>query len=807
VFCPTYLTASPSDANWEKDKASLDSLQQKGVSDLIIQPSGSAIDAPAAAWQKVVDYLDQHNFRYAIGFGKGVPNPLVGTVIRPASYRIAGVEANQDVSWEVPDADSANFVFASDVDGSRIEHGGSIRIRDGAALVPGTKRLNGTAVAILYPHRSLAVGSGNSIPDLWVGFDNYRDKVIHLLSTVKFGPGLRFFLDPLGHQLGLSDEADYLIPDSPIFRMEWEAYLTRKYPSISRLNAAWSIQEGEAAKYKDAARLIPLWSSNKGVPYLMDQVTGRMSKVADNSRFWTDFHEYRNDAISYYMNTIADVLKREVANVPVVYTHTKHHRMFTNAAEVGGFDGLGVAAYGRGSALVTGGADAAYSQVQESGKALWCIVTEMLDANIGAKSQNGYGTKQALFYDLDWLRGIGAKGFFINGFQVTPATGAQHTQFLNTPEQLDWMKEYGTRLSTDSGLIHAQPKVLPFPERVAGLVHPGPIGNTGVWWVPSLLVGRPMSYGASYAGYTMDAPEGDTLVIWSLRGVRETHLAVKDPKRVQAYSVDGTPLKFKIDPKKKVCSIKIDEIPVVFRTGGQEMYPVEAIEDTLSEAGVLIKKGKADKQPVDTLDLGLTRAETNYRHGDMGMAMSMASNVLGQLIELMQPYSWIEVEGAEAHTFSEAASIPSASNSSVLQLNTTSRPPREGYTVQIKFTVPEDDKYTFWLSGTPPGQGASPFAWVIDTGDPVTSDLATLSGTSFLSDQLVWMNLGQQPLKRGRHTITLKVTDRAAALNAYYLVLDSLLITRYGFVPSGVIRPKIDANYLAKAAGPPPVKK
>src|SRR5205085_7178710 len=197
-----------------------------------------------------------------------------------------------------------------------------------------------------------------------------------------------------------------------------------------------------------------------------------------------------NDSLVYYMNAMSDVLKREVANVPIVYTYTPSHSMFINPKSGSGFDGIGIAAYGRGSRLVTGGADFAYSQSGDSAKTLWLLVTETLTSPGGEKERIGYSSEQSLLQDLDWLRTIGAKGFFVRGFQVLPESSYPSCQLVKAPDQLDWLNHYSERINREANVAVYQPRTLPFPENAAGIVTAGPIGNTGITWVPSPAPGR-----------------------------------------------------------------------------------------------------------------------------------------------------------------------------------------------------------------------------------------------------------------------------------------------------------------------------
>src|SRR5438132_13561077 len=54
IFAPRYLGASQTEENWKKDTEGLDLLKSKGVTDLILDPTVSAVDVPAAAWQRVL---------------------------------------------------------------------------------------------------------------------------------------------------------------------------------------------------------------------------------------------------------------------------------------------------------------------------------------------------------------------------------------------------------------------------------------------------------------------------------------------------------------------------------------------------------------------------------------------------------------------------------------------------------------------------------------------------------------------------------------------------------------------------------
>jgi len=792
AFCPRYLAEGQTESNWAADMKALDSLKAKGMQDILINPVVSAAEIPAAAWQKLIDYVDANGFRYGIAFGVGIRAPLTGTLVKPQSYRQPNIKEGAEIGWRVSDADSARVVIA-DTDGT-VHDSQEIRFTGGkAGFTPETSVLPGS-VALLFPRKTLKPHADGWLPDVWSEYDSYRDRLLRSLGAVKFGPGLRFFLDPLAHPIRVTLEADDLVPDSAGFRLEWEAYLSRKYRSVDELLASWAILDREVETYSHAATLIPFWSRGRGVPYMFDPRKNRLIEMdrnsADQSRFWQDLRLCRHESLAYYMNNAADLLKRNVADVPVIYTYTDQHRMFTNLLPAGGFDGLGIAAYGRGTALVTGGASAAYAQANESKRPSWLIVTEMLDGPIQSKLTAGYDSEQGMTRDLDWLRGIGAKGFFVNGFQLLPDASAANAQLLKVPEQIDWLKRYADRVQREN-VAHNRPMTLPYPACAAGLVSEGPIGGGSVWWVPSLSAGRSLEFGTSYAGYVIAMPEGDTTVLWSLAGPRETRLYVADPRTVQVMTADLKPLLTKANLKKRTVTVMIDKNPVVIRGAGENFLPLEAVDDSLQQLHLLMLEAEAAKIPVHEARNSFESALRSMNHNQPLMAFTAAVDGLNKAGAALQPYTWIEAESAQTHTFSEAIHDSAASGSGFLTLNTETNPPGAGYSTQFQFSVPREDFYMVWAAATPPGADSSPFYWTIDSDDPQTSAQAVPIGGTYLHDRLIWLRLGRARLKKGEHTLTLRVTDRAGPNGRFHLALDSIMVTRYTFTPSGTTKPPL----------------
>ena len=64
TLVPVTWTDLPTDDNWAKDKAALDLLAKNGVHDVLLSAGTLGLThASPAAVQRVLDYLDAHNFQ------------------------------------------------------------------------------------------------------------------------------------------------------------------------------------------------------------------------------------------------------------------------------------------------------------------------------------------------------------------------------------------------------------------------------------------------------------------------------------------------------------------------------------------------------------------------------------------------------------------------------------------------------------------------------------------------------------------------------------------------------------------------
>jgi len=820
---------------WQQDQAALETLEKHQVTDILVWPQRALTEIPAAAFQRLVDYLDAHGFRYGVEFGPGMSAPLEGTVVKPGSYRFADVKESLTATWQVSDADRAIFIL-TDVDRDNEvlkKFAAVVKVAAGTVTQPIDQSLaDSKVVAILYPHKSLKPNGVDNLPDVWRSFDTYRDSLLAYLRTVKFGPGLRFFLDPLTRRAGLGGEEDYLVPDSPTFLLEWEGFLARKYPNIEELKIAWGLNEGDFRTYESLARLIPLWANGRGVPYLFDPASGSPSRILDasQSRWWSDFLRYRDESLTYYLDAMAVVLKRQVADVPVVVTWTQTQAMFTDSSIDDGYDGLAIGSHTHGSRLISRAAGPAFSAAEQSARTTWFVAAEIEGDAVGPRTQpapaqangqtakpnsqtaqangqtvkpNGqtaqpatppYETRSALTTDLEWLRRAGVKGFYVSPLQASSGQpddpAASGPSWIAAPDSLAWLHDAETQFATAQTASFA-PIVLFYPQSAPGPAKIGPVpGAANVLWMPSFGRGDLLDWWPAYRGYTQSAPNGEEeTVLVSLRGKRLTHLWVKEPQRVHAYSPDGTEIPIRLLDKHQV-TLTLDETPIVLRAGGQRFVPEEAASDVLFQLVAMLPIAVSQRAPnAEAERFGLDRAKLAYNVHDYESCYAFARASLDNLTLSAQPYIWVEGEQALVQTFGEIASNPEASNGAFLRLATSSPPSRLGYGARYLFNVPADGRYNVWLAASVPGPSTSPIQWRVNSEPPQPPGDDSPKGL-YLNDRLGWIQLGTVELKKGEsQSLTVYVTDRAQSPPIYSFSIDCLLLTTHNFTPNATIRP------------------
>lgn len=577
AFEPKYLADGQTDANWTSDEAAVDALKNAGVKDIILKSGSKGLTAvPVEAFQRVIDMLDAKGLRYGIELADPPYEPLSGYVIAPTVNRVDDIDSSQEITRPFPDTKIALYALCDAKTGALKRFGQSIAV-NGDVSVQAMLRVNDKHVLLLYPQKVIAPGNSDwSLPDLWSDFDKHRDHLIAFLSQIKFGGGLRFFADPFTDRIGLRGDTESLIPTSTAFRLEYSAWLSRKYGAPRDINVAWGVHEHEIISFAEAAQLIPLWKDGRGVPLAYDDVSGAKYAVdTTKSNLWSDFREFRAQSIRSYMDAIADAAKRLSADVPVVYTANGLQPIFQSVG-LAGYDGLAVPASGEGDTL-TKSAGQVLSLADNSSRKMWMI------SRLG-----GYSSKESMFGAMNGLRDLGAKGFFADVRQQASSGGSNPTA---------WLAEYASSVAGDKNFANYIPQTAFYPAGATRAKVKQFSGGT--WWLPSLAKGEDLNLGSSLGGYTIvDANTGGTdICIWSLKGSQTLHFAASHTVTLVRNNGEKTDIK----PSKKGgrVEVTVGEEPVVVRgLVGAEVLPLETVNDALQEMEKAV--ARADQQKMDT---------------------------------------------------------------------------------------------------------------------------------------------------------------------------------------------------------------
>ncbi|MGB9620150.1 MAG: hypothetical protein ACPL7K_07045, partial [Armatimonadota bacterium] len=357
-------------------------------------------------------------------------------------------------------------------------------------------------------------------------------RLIGFLKKIKFGPGLRFFLEPFTSKMDFSAEMAGFVPDSTGFRLGLEAYLTKKHVHEGALNVAWGLID-VVDTIEQAARLIPLWNQGRGLSCAYDRASATFHSVDSTaSRLWRDISDYRDASAQEFMNAIADAIRKQVADVPVIFKCSQYHRIYANPYGIGGYDGLaavadGASAADRGIAGVVG---PVYSLAEESAKTTCLLALISPDAfprtqtNQVATASGSYPSENVFASGVDTLRELGCKGFYLDVSRASsPDAGDGSDQdygLAGDPGYLDWLKSFKSKFNL-ANLAEFKPRVIEYPVTPATGAYVKRLAQD-TWWLPTLRIGTTTYIGDGLLAYALVGE--DRTCLWSSIGPKTVTL-------------------------------------------------------------------------------------------------------------------------------------------------------------------------------------------------------------------------------------------------------------------------------------------
>lgn len=591
AFTPRSLSEPENSAAWDADQAALRAWKQAGITDIYIQPENSSAAPAVPAWQRLLDFLEAEGFHYGLGIPAKQPDTATGYYVRSGTFLIGPVRSSGDYSLDLqfPNLPQAKVSRAAC---AILDQAGRLKRLDWAKL-----ETNGTGTratlhvdvptgeiytVALTPLVTNAVG----LPDYWNGFGDTRDSVLPL-AQLKYGKGLRFFSLPLSATLRLDGADGYIIPNSDAYRVEFEAFLTRKYHTIEALRGQWAFLGDLPDSIQTAARMIPLTvAKHQGqlVGYLLDEKESRCYVVdLSASSFWYDHLYFREDSLRDQQNQLAQLLREQLADVPVVLPRAGDLRYYhINDRKVGGFAGIGVQVN-------------ALRMLHEAGLGIAEARLSTLRPWYVALGLEGYQTKDSLLGSLETLRRLGAKGWFITPPADAPATSAL------------WLAEYRAQLTATAGAAEYLPRYILFPHSIRetggfGVQHPKMDVDTqqlapDAWWIPTLAAWHSLNMGDTLRAYSLPGAVGDEIYLWSPGGKQRVSFRPEVYGTVEAHDISGKLLAK--HEGKGIMRLDVGEAPVII-TGlsSYQLAPIEVAKNELAEMERLVKEVGATNNDV-----------------------------------------------------------------------------------------------------------------------------------------------------------------------------------------------------------------
>jgi hypothetical protein len=736
----------------------LDRLAKAGVQSVLLEWKSLP---QMEQWRDAIRKLEQGKFAYWFAFSPlAVERYAKGWLVQPERYRLTPSKEGV-YNLRFPGAERALMAVVDRSDAS-LKRALVLDVRNdrtGLAM-PGDPE---NEVLLFYPL------ARTQMPDLWEGWDTFRDKLLALLKEAKPGTGFRGWINLIA--LPPDEDAVACMPDSPLFRVEWQSFLQTRYKEIGELERDWGL-EGEIGSFERAAHMIPLWRMNRGLPFLWNPAKPDEKPLdisIHRSALQRDYRDYLNSRLIALASAIQQAL-RPLTGEALIYAlqqppSLKQPPLLPNyTGSRAGLENLCI-------------------QLPNDSKEQWSY--RMASYALEAKPRNPL--QRMLILELS------AEQFESAPLILARARALGYQQIfwqLPVPESMP-DEFFKTQLATDEPPAK-QTEWLPFP---VSLWQPAEFTRLpdGRWWLPSETTGSEvLDWGESVHAYwtTVETPEGRRiqLCLWSDSETQEVTLRRLDDTTLTALATDGKPVEVRV--RRDRITLQVGTTPVLLT--GFQLPPL--CETAVNEYRA--RFALAEKAAVQA-DINFTIPRFNFQQALSLYARNpvegyrLILNSVHEAERVMRSYLRLEAEHPQEHTFSTIRENPAASGRSTLWLSTPLSPSTAGYYASYTFTASRPGEYMLWLSTSTPGV---PIVWsLLPATEPEATPVAKGQIPDPDSEEYViqggyggtfrWVRLGTMTLKPGEYRLQLRLA--AGKADWYSAEWDALLITPPGLQPSG----------------------
>lgn len=712
-----------------------------GVEDVVVE-----LPADGTGWREAIEALEAESMRYLIAIVSPAP-PALGVAVEPAGYRVPNLVRPTPLELPLPDADHALAVLALQRDGT-VQWHRRVTVRDDRLALDVDPPVAMEHVLLVYPHMR-----HRRMPDYWEGFDLHRDQLLAALRSAPLGPGFRGLINPLGEMVNFPPPESSFVPTSPLFRLELEAFLRRRYTSPETARRSWALRASEETTFAELARLVPLWTATRGVPLLWDPETDRLHPVDQaRSTAWRDIQETILATSLRRYERLLQAL-RSVISAPVI----QEWRGWSGPYETGesGLDGIGMRLTGTsGSEVIESGCRAASSALR-AGRPVWLVAT-----SITLPEGESFATD--LSKAIQDSESMGARAWFVEAREE---------------EHVREVARLADRRASESSFVRPSP--LFYPEVAMNPAAPMRLPG-GRWWLPSPASGNRIDFGPDYAVYRLSAGNESYAVLWSLGEPRRTRLRVSDTKGLTIKATDGSDLRPRIG--RNTIDLTLPTTPVVFRGLDEVPAPEDSRVRVRQEFEELVKA--VERNMINLAEERLLFAD-NLQAFERNPGASLAL-LWGQVDRLnieFGLFTWIEAERPASHTFSEVYADPGCSGGSALRLRTRLPSPPEGFVARYRFPTRAEATYEIWIAARiPPDLRDRVSVQIGDRSWRPQRGPVSLYGLDF-----GWYFFGSTSFIAGAEEEIRVHVDSTAGAD---LALDAILLSPGPFRPNGLAVPR-----------------
>ncbi|GBC94067.1 hypothetical protein HRbin15_02574 [bacterium HR15] len=757
---PTRTLAAAIDYHPDTFETQLAQLKASGVVQVVVRLT----ELPTLAnWQAMLDTLGKSELEWRFCLA-GLPRTH-GWVALPERYRLRGTEQGV-YSLQIVGAEQT-LLAVSPHDQPMLRTLMPLTLSDGRAVLA----LGDTAESVLLLYPRLA----DALPDLWEGWDRYRDALCALLLERKPSGKFRGWLV----ETGWDAQSAAAFPDTERFRAEWLGFLKLRYGELTELERAWDLS-ASLNRYEQAAMLIPLWHGERGLPYLVspDGKQKPLEVEPRNSRFWDDYHAFLGERWRTLLKGLRQTLLSFTPDVEfqVVQPMPDPTDLPTPEALR---DPLMPAGYSLPATLRS---EWRPFLVIESARARCSLVVlEWIGDSV---------ERASLMQDLAREMGI---PLVVWRVKTDPSATLTH-------------EVWQALQATDIG--PSTPTFIPFPASLWGMTSLQK-WRTG-WWLPADPPGelQPLFWGFELFAFWRPVEvqaldkEGKSITVrqielylWTESGEREVILRRYDQTPLSASDLNGNSVS--LVQRGDTVRLKVGSVPVRLR--GFEVLPLceSVVSDWTQRVETLLKRGTPAGQDAQVLRFVFDGAIATYRR-DRVQGFPLMRNAWLEIETAFQPYRMIEAENAIHHTFGTSRRDLAASGGATLWLHTPLKPTGEGYYARYTLNIRTEGVYNLYLACRvrPPKNGTpDSIEWQIFSSTEEKTPLAkgmvpldTSKAVSSYADRFIWLPLGNTTLKAGDYLLQLRYLP-AEGQNHFYAEWDMLLVAPPGIVPRGVIPP------------------